>query len=165
MAELADARRSGRRDRKVMRVQISPAAQKRFNYMSKKSLDPAGHLSLAVSNFGKSKKFYKSLFAQLGFKQIRDSAHSVAWITREGFGIWIRQAKDAKLHHEHFAPGLHHLCVKARTRKLVDEIYKRMSAKKTFIFVEPKSYPEFTPKYYAVSFADPDGIKIEVAYY
>ena len=40
-----------------------------------------------------------------------------------------------------------------------------MSAKKIFVFDEPKAYPEYTPKYYAVFFADPDGIKIEIAYY
>ncbi len=131
----------------------------------KKSLDPAGHLSLTASNLKRSKKFYKSLFDQLGFKQIKDGASSVAWVTKEGFGIWIRQAKHAKLRHKHFAPGLHHLCVKAKTRKSVDEIYKHMLAKKTFIFAKPKSYPEYTPKYYAFDFADPDGIKIEVAYY
>ncbi len=133
--------------------------------MNKKSLDPAGHISLAVSNLEKSKKFYKNLFDQLGFKQIKDGTYSIAWVTKEGFGIWIRRAKQAKLPHKHFAPGLHHLCLKAKTKKLVDEIYERMLTKKTVIFAEPKSYPEYTPKYYAVDFADPDGIKIEVAYY
>lgn len=133
--------------------------------MNKKSLDPAGHLTLAVSNLEKSKKFYKSLFDKLGFKQIRDVERSVAWATREGFGIWIRQAQHAKPRYKYFAPGLQHLCVKAKTRKEVDEIYKLMSAKKTFVFDKPKAYPEYTPKYYAVFFADPDRIKIEVAYY
>lgn len=133
--------------------------------MNKKSLDPAGHLSLAVSDLERSRKFYKSLFKQLGFKQIRNSENGVAWVTKEGFGIWIRQAKNKKLHHKHFAPGIHHLCVKAKTKKLVDEVYKYMLAKKTIFFSEPKSYPEYTLKYYAVDFADPDGIKIEIAYY
>lgn len=133
--------------------------------MNKKSLDPAGHLSLAVSDLEKSKKFYKSLFDQLGFKQIKDSPYSVAWVTKEGFGIWIRQAKQSRLPYKHFAPGLHHLCVKAKTKKSVDEVYRRMLRKKTFVFVKPKFYPEYTPKYYAVDIADPDGIKIEIAYY
>ena len=133
--------------------------------MNKKSLDPAGHLTLAVTNLEKSRIFYKSLFGKLKFKQIRDGERSVAWAPREGFGIWIRQAKHAKPLYKYFAPGLQHLCVKAKTRKAVDEIYKLVSAKKTFVFDEPKAYPEYTPKYYAVFFADPDGIKIEIAYY
>ncbi len=129
--------------------------------MNKKSLDPAGHISLAASDLKISLKFYKDLFEQLGSKQITDKA----WVTQEGFGIWIRQAKNVRLSHEHLAPGLHHLCVKAKTKKLVDEVYNHMLAKKVFVFAEPKSYPEFTPRYYATSFTDPDGIKIEVAYY
>jgi catechol 2,3-dioxygenase-like lactoylglutathione lyase family enzyme len=133
--------------------------------MNKKSLDAAGHLTLAVSNLENSKKFYKSLFDQLGFKQIRYGEHSAAWATREGFGIWIRQAEHTKPCYKYFAPGLQHLCLKAKTKKAVDEIYKFMSAKKTFVFDKPKLYPEYTPQYYAVFFADPDGIKIEVAYY
>lgn len=133
--------------------------------MNKKSFDPAGHLTLAVSNLEKSRIFYKSLFSKLKFKQIRDGERSVAWATREGFGIWIRQAKYAKPRYKYFASGLQHLCVKAKTRKTVDEIYKLVSAKKIFVFDKPKAYPEYTPQYYAVFFADPDGIKIEVAYY
>src|SRR3989338_175821 len=138
-----------------LRVRVPPRAQKFPNQpMKKKSLDPAGHLSLAISDFAKSKSFYKNLFLKLGFKQIRDSEHSAGWVTQEGFGIWIRQAKNTKLRHEHFAPGLHHLCLKAKTKKLVDEIYKHVSEKEVFVFAEPKPYPEFTEKYYATSFAD-----------
>jgi len=133
--------------------------------MNKKSLDPAGHLSLAVSDFKKSRKFYKDLFEEIGLKQIRDAEGSIAWATREGFGIWIRKAKYKKPRHTYFAPGLHHLCVKAKSRKVVDEIYKDMLRQKVFIFDEPRYYPEYTPTYYAVLFADPDGMKIEIAYY
>lgn len=133
--------------------------------MKNKILDPAGHITLAVSDFEKSKKFYRALFEQLRFETIRDGEHSAAWATREGFGIWIRQAEHAQPRYKYFAPGLQHLCVKAKTKKEVDVIYKHLSAKKTHIFDKPKSYPEYTRKYYAVFFADPDGIKIEVAYY
>src|SRR3989344_6196806 len=59
--------------------------RRRNNFMNKKSLDPAGHLTLAVSNLEKSEIFYKSLFGKLKFKQIRDGERSVAWATREGF--------------------------------------------------------------------------------
>ncbi|TAN57932.1 hypothetical protein EPN15_02565 [Patescibacteria group bacterium] len=133
--------------------------------MNRKSLDLAGHLTLAVSNFEKSKKFYDSLFKQIGFKQIRDGEGSAAWATREGFGIWIKHAKHTKPRYKYFAPGLQHLCVKAKTKKKVDVVYEFMSARKTFVFDKPKFYSEYAPNYYAVFFADPDGIKIEVAYY
>lgn len=133
--------------------------------MKKTSLDPAGHLSLAVSNFGKSKMFYKSLFDCLGFKQIRDKKDSVAWVTKEGFGIWIQKAKYTKPFYKHFAPGLHHLCVKAKTKKVVDEVYKNMATKKMIVLGKPMARPQYTPSYYNVLLIDPDGVEIEVAYY
>jgi glyoxylase I family protein len=133
--------------------------------MNKKSLDPAGHLLLAVSNLEKSKIFYKSLFTHLRFKQIRNTKDSVAWVTPEGFGIWIRQAKYAKPRYKHRAPGLHHLCVKAKTKEIVNEIYELIITKGAPVFSQPKPHPEYMPDYYNILFADPDGIKIEVAYY
>lgn len=133
--------------------------------MSSQPFDPAGHLTLAVNNLKRSKQFYTNLFEQLGFKQILNSEQSVAWATREGFGIWIKQAKHVKPRYKYFVPGLQHLCFKAKTRKAVDEVYKIFVARKRPFFEAPKSYPDYTPKYYAVLFADPDGIKIEVAYY
>ena len=135
------------------------------NLTNKKSFDPAGHLTLAVSNLEKSKKFYKSLFERLEFKQVKDNECGATWVTKEGFGIGIKLAKHSKPRYKYFAPGLQHLCVKAKTIKIVDEIYKYMLEKKTFILDKPAHYPEYTSKYYAVFFADPDGIKIEVAYY
>lgn len=133
--------------------------------MDKKALDPAGHLTLAASDLKRSKKFYKDLFGHLGFRQIRNTEHSAAWVTREGFGIWLKQAKSRKPPYKYFAPGLQHLCLKAQTRKTVDGIYIFLSSKKVSILHKPRPYPKNTPKYYAVFLADPDGMKIEIAYY
>ena len=41
----------------------------------------------------------------------------------------------------------------------------RALGKDVKVFDKPQSYPEYTKKYYAVFFSDPDGMKIEVAYY
>ena len=133
--------------------------------MENKSLDPAGHLSLNVSNFETSKKFYQEIFRLLSYKKIRDTESSAGWVTKEGFGIWLRRAKSPDLQHEHLTPAIHHLCMKAKTKEVVDQVYRQVVAKQVFIFAKPKSYPEFTANYYAVSFTDLDGIKIEVAYY
>ena len=129
--------------------------------MKTKSVDPSGHLTLAVSDFRKSKRFYTELFEWLGFKQISGAA----WVTQAGFGIWVRKARYSKPRYTFFAPGIHHLCFKTETKRKVDEVYRRLTAKRVPIFDAPKLYPEYTSKYYAVFFADPDGIKIEVAYY
>ncbi len=68
------------------------------------------------------------------------------------------------LKHKFLAPGFHHLCFKASSTKKVDSIYRLMKSR-TYIFDKPQKYPEYTKKYYAVFFADPDGMKLEVAYY
>lgn len=128
------------------------------------SLDPAGHLALAVSDFSRSVAFYRALFTQLGFAQIRANEHSAAWVTHDGFGIWIKPAQHAQPRYTYYAPGLQHLCVKASSRELVDAVHQQMAAHAVVLHA-PQAYSEYTPDYYAVFFADPDGLKIEVAFY
>lgn len=128
------------------------------------SKDPLGHIKLAVNDFKISKIFYSKLFNKLDFTQISDKEKSAGWATLEGFGIWIAQANILEPQYQFSAPGLHHLCVKARSEKEVDEIYE-MIKDETHVFDIPQKYPRYTQKYYAVFFSDPDGMKLEVAYY
>lgn len=128
------------------------------------SRDPLGHIKIAVSDFKKSLGFYKLIFGKLGFVQVSSKERSAAWVTKEGFGISIAQAENLEPKYKFFAPGLHHLCVKASSEEEVDSIYETIK-NKTLIFDPPQKYPDYTDKYYAVFFSDPDGIKLEVAYY
>ncbi len=127
-------------------------------------LDPLGHIKLSVSNFQRSYVFYALLFNKLGFKQISNKESSCGWVTKEGFGIWISQAKFLEPKPVFSAPGFHHLCLKASSPSKVDEIHKLLK-NKAFIFDPPRKYPAYTEKYYTVFIADPDGLKIEVAFY
>lgn len=64
------------------------------------------------------------------------------------------------------AHGLHHFCFKAQYREQVDDLYTQYLLKnKIHIFDKPAHYGVYTPNYYAVFFVDPDGIKLEFAYY
>ena len=128
------------------------------------SKDPLGHVKLAVSDFKKSKMFYSKLFDKLGFAQVSDKEQSAGWVTPEGFGIWIGQAKLIEPKHKFSAPGLHHLCLKADSERKVDEVYE-LVRNESHIFDSPQKYPKYTQKYYAVFFSDPDGMKLEVAFY
>ena len=134
-----------------------------MNINSNSSKDPLGHVKLAVSDFEKSKVFYARLFNKLGFAQISDKENSAGWVTLEGFGIWIAQAKLAGKH-KFSAPGFHHLCIKAGSEREVDEVYELVKSD-TRVFDLPQKYPKYTEKYYAVFFSDPDGMKLEVAFY
>ena len=128
-------------------------------------LDPAGHIIFSVSDYQKSKEFYRKLFEQIGFNQVADSERSSAWVTPEGFGFWIRPAKELGSAHVHGGVGIHHICFKVSSAEAVDSLFAFLKKEGTHIFDEPKAYPQYTKNYYAIFFADPDGIKIEVARY
>ncbi|MBI4101265.1 VOC family protein [Candidatus Microgenomates bacterium] len=127
--------------------------------------DPLGHVKLAVSDFALSFDFYKSLFSKLGYAQVSHKLASAGWVTPEGFGIWIAQAENDIPPLEHGAPGFHHLCMKAQSPQDVDELHTQLLETEIHIFNPPQNYPQYTENYYAVFFADPDGMKLEVAYY
>ncbi len=126
--------------------------------------DPLGHVKLSVSDFKKSYSFYVDLFTQLGFTQISYKDNKAGWVTLGGFGIWISQAVIKEPTYIFSAPGIHHLCIKARSREEVDSVYEWIK-NTTQVFNLPQAYPQYTSKYYAVFFSDLDGIKLEVAYY
>ncbi len=126
--------------------------------------DPLGHVKLAVSDFKVSKEFYQYLFNNLKFRKVSDNEKSAGWVTKEGFGIWVAQAETLLPKYKFSAPGLHHLCIRVSSKEEVDAIYNLIKDK-VYIFDKPQKYPEYTDNYYAVFFSDPDGIKLEIAYY
>lgn len=129
------------------------------------SYDPCGHTKIAVSDYKKSYPFYKSIFKEIGYKQVTDKDDHASWVSPKGYGVSIAQAKVTNYKYKFDAPGLHHICLKARSIGIVNRIYQSLLKKGAFIFDAPQKYPEYTDKYYAVYFSDPDGIKLEVAYY
>ena len=133
--------------------------------MDKKTIDPLGHITVAVKNLRKSKEFYEKIFAKLGLRQITEKETGAAWEIIPGFCLWIKQAQHPDYNYKFHAPGLHHICIKSKSKKKVDEFYAFLLEQKVLIYDPPKRYPKYTPNYYAVFFADPEGIKLEVAYY
>ena len=92
---------------------------------------------------------------------------SCAWAS---VAIWIRSAAHQEPKYVFEAPGLHHLCLKAETPFTVDAVHDMLRAIESradwpLLIDAPKLYPQYAPDYYAVFFRDPDGIKLEVAYY
>ncbi|MFA6486334.1 MAG: DUF2061 domain-containing protein [Candidatus Magasanikbacteria bacterium] len=127
--------------------------------------DPAGHTKIAVSDFKKSLAFYKTIFEFLNYKMVSEKPDHASWASPMGYGIIIAQATNTINQYQIGMPGLHHLCLKTDSKEIVDKIYQILIHSKTKIFDPPQLYPDYTDQYYAVYFADPDGIKLEVAYY
>lgn len=130
-----------------------------------KPYDPCGHTKLAVSDYKKSYLFYRDIFEELEYKQVSNKSDHAGWVSPDGYAILIAQAKIINCQYQFDAAGLHHLCLKARSAELVNQIYQSLLKKDAYIFDAPQKYPNYTDRYYAVYFTDPDGIKLEVAYY
>lgn len=121
------------------------------------------HLYLAVRDFAASESFYDRVMAGLGFKKgdlaVGGAPH--AHYFNRTMQLSIRPARDGTPDHDSYAPGLHHLCLQARTESDVDAVFSMLRD----LGIEaspPARYPEYNPEYYATFFEDPDGIRLEV---
>ncbi|MFA6304545.1 MAG: VOC family protein [Patescibacteria group bacterium] len=132
--------------------------------MENQPYDPVGHIKILASDFKKNYSFYKDIFEALDYKQVSNKENSAGW-AKNGYSILLGQAKIIDYPFKYGMPGIHHICLKAESTDKVDELYNLAIKKEVHIYEPPKKYPNYTNKYYAVFFADPDGMKIEIAYY
>jgi catechol 2,3-dioxygenase-like lactoylglutathione lyase family enzyme len=117
------------------------------------------HISVRVSDFARSKKFYAALFGFLGFKVLDEYEDAIGW-TNGKTRYWIGAADAQGRKHKHRIGdvGLHHYAFELRNRKDVDALQDfliELGAK----IVDPAG--EYYDDYYAVFFLDPDGMKLE----
>jgi catechol 2,3-dioxygenase-like lactoylglutathione lyase family enzyme len=127
------------------------------------------HIDLTVSDLSVSAPFYDSVLGYLGFERLEPPPGTTSsrptWHAREPaqrlFSIALCQAKPGSAPHDRFTPGLHHLAFQAASREDVDDFHRFLLAGKVTILDPPADYPEYWPVYYAVFFADPDGLKLE----
>ena len=117
------------------------------------------HISVRVSDFARSKKFYAALFDFLGFKVLDEFEDAIGW-TNGKTRYWIGAADTQGRKHKHCVGdvGLHHYAFELRNRKDVDALQNflvELGAK----IVDPAG--EYYDDYYAVFFLDPDGMKLE----
>jgi catechol 2,3-dioxygenase-like lactoylglutathione lyase family enzyme len=123
------------------------------------------HIDLTVADFRRSKEFYAQVMPLMGFERLPKEFGAVAWRgdghDRTGI-LAIQPAKPEEKGrpHSRYAPGLHHLAFRAPSRAAVDELHARLAALGVAILDPPAEYP-YSAGYYAVFFADPDGIKLE----
>ena len=120
------------------------------------------HVYLAVSDFEHSIRFYDAVFSALGFKkgELPISGEPHAHYFNRSLQLSIRPA-HSRVHHDPYAPGLHHICLQLRSRNAVDAACATLSALGVSAS-EPRLYPEYNPDYYATFFEDPDGIRLEL---
>ena len=117
------------------------------------------HLTISVSDFKRSKRFYTALFDFLGMKVMEEYEGAIGWKNGKS-RFWIVQAdaEGRKQKHRFGNVGFHHYAFSLRSRKDVDQLQaflKKLGA----TIVEPAG--EYYEDYYAVYFLDPDGLKLE----
>jgi len=125
------------------------------------------HIDLTVGDIETSIAFYETVLAELGFRRITTYAgEAPCWAYADNpdlvFSIALHPART-RVTHDRYAPGLHHLAFNADSRDAVERFYTFLQKQDIRVLDPPAEY-DYTPGYYAVFFADPDGMKLEVVY-
>lgn len=126
------------------------------------------HIDLTVTNAERSVPFYNAVLKYLGFEggEFQGQGREVGgWLNpATGFNISLHLAKpeSAQKLHDRYAAGLHHLAFDADSREDVDGLHRLLEEMNATILDPPGEYYE--GGYYAVFFADPDGLKLEYVY-
>jgi catechol 2,3-dioxygenase-like lactoylglutathione lyase family enzyme len=127
-------------------------------------MQPTGaihHIDLTASDLARSTLFYDRVLPLLGFRRIADCAEGPLWAGAQ-LELGLQAARSGRQRpHDRFSPGLHHLAFTAPGRDAVDALHRELIALEIEILDSPAEYPEYAPGYYALFFADPDGIKLE----
>ena len=123
------------------------------------------HIDLTVNDVARSRAFYDRMLGELGFRKFEGDDY-IHWANPQ-MTIAIREAsgvhRDAQF--DRYRVGLHHLALRARSRSDVDAFHNFLMNEKITVLDTPAEYPHYGENYYAVFFADPDGMKLELVHY
>lgn len=128
------------------------------------------HVDLTVKDPAASRAFYEAVLGFMGYRVGYQNANGVDFdvaLLDGGFSsIGVKKAKglNAGRAHDRYSPGLHHIAWRAESREDVDTLHKLLIAKGFAVLDAPADYPEYGVGYYAVFFADPDGLKLEYVF-
>ena len=126
------------------------------------AINGMAHVILTVSQFDKARTFYSSLLPQFGMSLVHDG-EDFCYHVGDRTAIGIRKCDPEFLgeRFEQYRVGLHHLCLRARSRDDVDKTAKLVTKLGAQIIRGPEER-DWAQGYYYVLFEDPDGIRFEV---
>lgn len=133
------------------------------------------HIDLTVKDARASRAFYESVLGFMGYKLSAgnpfaedETGFDFDLRTQEGFcsiGILSARGEHASRAHDRYSPGLHHVAWNAASPEDVDAMYAHLQSIGATILDPPADYSaRYGSGYYAVFFADPDGLKLEYVY-
>jgi len=118
------------------------------------------HLVLSVGDFARSKAFYDKLLGFLGFTRKYDYADMAGWSNGKMlFWIAAADAQGQKRKYRKGDIGFHHYAFEVASRNDVDALGAFLEQNGMTVLDPPGEY--YGRNYYAVYFADPDGMKLE----
>lgn len=130
------------------------------------TLGSMNHLGITVSDLAAStERFYAPLLGFLGYRLVESLPEMSLWLADGGYSInlWQAHAGLAARRPERYAPGFHHFAFDADSRQQVDDCYALLQQEGIEILDAPAAY-DYAPGYYALFFADPDGLKFELVH-
>ena len=129
------------------------------------ALGALSHIAFTVADLDRSAAFYDRVLGFLGYERWPAVDGQAKW-KKPDVGIVLLYAAlaDRKTRaHDRYAPGLHHFSFHADSRDQVDALHDLLRTIAAPILDPPADYA-YTSGYYAVFFADPDGLKLELCY-
>jgi len=142
---------------------------------------PLTHIDISVGYPEKSIPFYAAFLEALGYRRWKvalpewkgPNPSRATWGLKypngARFDVEVRPARpesrDRK--YDRYQPGPHHLAFHAENRETVQRVHQAMLAVGATVLDPPTDYsevPGYDAGYYAAFFADPDGVKLEVAH-
>ena len=124
------------------------------------------HIDLTVADLARSAAFYDAVLAFLGYRRGQAGETSIDWDMagpHRAPSVAIRLARSDR-RHDRSTCGLHHLAWAARSREDVDRLHRLLIEIGAAVLDPPAEYPRYRAGYYALFFADPDGLKLEFVY-
>lgn len=127
------------------------------------------HIDLTVRDPARSRAFYEAVLGFMGyvFKAEHARGFEMDLYAPAGFcsiGIMRAEGPNAARPHDRYSPGLHHVAWTAQSREDVDAMHALLKDIGAKVLDPPADYPHYGEGYYAVFFADPDGLKLEYVY-
>ena len=122
------------------------------------------HVILTVSRFDVARDFYRKLLPQFGMKPVFDGDKLFYCVGgRTAIGIEPGDPGSGSERFNQRRVGLHHLCLRARSRQDVDRCAAALKEMAATIIRGPEE-GSWAPGYNSVLFEDPDGIRLEVCF-
>ena len=126
-------------------------------------INGVAHVILRVNRIADCIAFYDRLMPFLGLQAMRPRSDEFVYYVggRTAVGIRLADPEHAGATFAETAPGVDHLCFRARAREDVDELHTFLVEIGADIVRAPEEGP-WAPGYYSTSFRDPEGIRLEL---